>query len=131
VAERALASTDDPAADADPVRVGDRRRMVERPLQRRGLAVEVRVERQLLGDDERRDEHDARATIRREPACEVEGMLGLFSAEQRHDDAAVTDRRRAACEATNSMHVGATNHRTWYGTLARITPGSKRSSRLT
>jgi hypothetical protein len=114
VPQRAFACAYDQTADADPVGVCDRRRVVERRLQGPDLVVEVRVERELLGHDERGDEDDARAAVGGEPAREVEGMLGLVPAEQRHDDRAEMP-----------------DHKTWYGTLARITPGSKRSSRLT
>jgi hypothetical protein len=114
VSERSFTRADDQAADADPVGVGDRRRVVERRLQGPDLVVEVRVERELLGHDERSDEDDARAAVGSEPAREVERVLGLVPAEQRHDDRAEM-----------------LDHSTWYGTLARITPGSNRSSRLT
>jgi hypothetical protein len=88
VPERTFTRADDQTADADPVGVCDRRRVVERRLQGPGLVVEVRVERQLLRNDERGDEDDAGATVGGEPAREVEGMLGLVPAEQRHDDRA-------------------------------------------
>jgi hypothetical protein len=114
VSERTFSCADDPAAHADPVRVRDRSCLIERRLQRPDLVVEVRVERELLGHHERSDEDDARAAVGGEPAGEVEGVLGLVPAEQRHDDRPKT-----------------LDHSTWYGTLARITPGSNRSSRLT
>ena len=61
----------------------------------------MRVERQLLVDEQRRDEDDARATVGGEPAREVERVLGLRPAEQRHDDAAVaTDAVRRASRRT-------------------------------
>jgi len=41
----------------------------------------VRVERQLLGDDKRRDEDDVGATVGGEAGGEVERMVGLRSAE--------------------------------------------------
>jgi len=92
--ERALARADDPAADTDTVGVGDRRRMVERRLQRGELGVEVRVQRQLSRYHERRDEDHSGAAVAGETAGEIEGVLGLVSAQQRNDDAAVADRRR-------------------------------------
>lgn len=92
VSERTLARADDPPSDADPVRVGDRRRVVERRLQGADLVVQVSVERELLRDDERSDEDDARAAVGGEPAGQVERVLGLVPAEQRHDDAPVPDR---------------------------------------
>jgi hypothetical protein len=61
--------------------------------------VHVRVERELLLDDERRDEDDPGAAVGREPAGEVERVLGLLLVEQRHDDAAVGDRAGPAREA--------------------------------
>ena len=76
--------------------------------------MEVRVQRQLLGHDERSDEDDARTAVSGESAREVECVLGLVPAEQRHDDRAEM-----------------LDHSTWYGTLARITPGSKSSNRFT
>jgi len=114
VPERTFARADDQPANADAVRVGDRRRAVERRLQCSDLVVQVRVERELLGHDERGDEDDERAAVGGEPAREVERVLGLVPAEQRHHDRAEV-----------------LDHSTWYGTLARITPGSNRSSRLT
>jgi len=102
VPERAFTRADDPPPDADPVRVGDRRRMVERRLQRAELGVEVRVQRQLLRDDERRDEDDPSTAISCKTAGEIERVLGLVPAEQRHDDAAVPDRVRAPCETAGA-----------------------------
>jgi hypothetical protein len=116
VSERALARADDPAPDADAVRVGDRRRVVERRLQYDELGVEVRVERQLLRNDERRDEDDLGAAVTGEAAGEVEGVLGLLTAEQRDDDAAVADRgrppREAAGAARKRMEVRTLHYRT-------------------
>jgi hypothetical protein len=109
--------------------------MVERLLEHCQLVVEMRVEGQLLRDDERRDENDPRPAIAREPAGEIEGMLRLFPPQQRNDDAAVSDRGRPAREAAGTRpertDVESLHYKTWYGTLARITPGSNRSSRLT
>jgi hypothetical protein len=51
----------------------------------------VRVERQLLRHDERRHEDDMGAAVGCEPAGEVERVLGLGAAEERHDDAPVAD----------------------------------------
>jgi len=131
--ERALAGPYDLPVGRDAVRLGDGGRVRERGAKRLELDVEVRVERQFLRDDERRDEHDVRATVGREAAGEVERMLGLGTAEERNDDAAVPDRRRppgeAARPAAKSTDVRPL-HRIWYGTLARMTPGSTSSSRL-
>jgi hypothetical protein len=91
--------------------------MVERPLQCSELGIEVRVERQLLRDDERCDEDDLGAAIAGEPAGEIERVLGLLSAEQRDDDAAVADRGGPAREspraAPDRPDVGALHYKTW------------------
>ena len=64
-AEGALPGAHDEPAGADAVRLGDRRCLAECALQLAHLGVEVRVERELLRDDERRDEDDARAAVDR------------------------------------------------------------------
>ncbi len=96
-AERAVARADHDAAGGDAVRLGDGCGMGERLVQAFDLRVEVRVQRQLLRYDERRDQHHVRPPVGREPAREVECMLSLGPAEQRHDDAAVAEQ----------------SHRTW------------------
>jgi hypothetical protein len=115
--ERALARSDDAPRDADPVRVGDRGGVVEPDAELRQLGVEVRVERQLLRDDQRRDEDDVRAAVGGETTREVERVLGLPAAEQRHDDAAITDRggtaREAARAATNQAKIGKLHRKIW------------------
>jgi len=115
--EGALTGADDPSGGGDAVRLGDGGCVRERGTERRDLAVEVRVERQLLRDDERRDEHDPRAPVCGEAAGEVERVLGLGAAEQRHDDAPVADRCRAACEpaglATERSDARPAHHRSW------------------
>ena len=78
-AERPLTRAHDLPADAHPVRVGDRSGVIELAAEMRD--VEVRVERELLRDDERSDEYDARAAVGGEAAREVERMLGLRQAE--------------------------------------------------
>ena len=113
--ERAVARPDDGAVRAHPVRLGDRGRLRERLAEGLDLGVEMGVERQLVRDDERCDEDDARTPVGGEPAGEVERVLGLGAAEERNDDAAVPE----------------PSHSSWYGTLARMTPGSSRRSRLT
>ncbi len=132
--ERPLARADDAPAHADAVRVGDRGRAIERRAKRDDLVVELGVERQLLLDDEGRHEDDVGAAVGGEPAGEVERVLGLGAAQERDDDAAVADRRGAAGEAARPLayaaEVGPLHRMTWYGTLARITSGSKRRSRL-
>lgn len=113
VPERALARANHLPMGSHAVRLRDGRGLRQRLAQRLDLGVEVGVERQLLRNDERRDEHDVRTAVGGEPAGEVERVLGLGSAEQGDDDAAVP-----------------ALHSSWYGTLARMTPGSTRSSRL-
>lgn len=98
LAEAAGARPDDPPPHADSVGLRDRGRSVEPPPQLGELTVELRVQRQLAGDDERRHEHDARAAVGGEPAGEVERVLRLLSVEERHDDAAVRDRAGPAGE---------------------------------
>ncbi len=133
-AESALARADDAPANTDAVRVGDGGRAVEGRPEPRDLLLEVRVERQLLRDDERRDEDDVRAAVGREPAREVDRVVGLGTPEERDDDAPVADRRGPPCEAARpsvrAAEIGPLHRMTWYGTLARITSGSKRRSRL-
>ena len=99
-AEGALARADDVPAGTDAVRLREGRRLVERRAELPQLLVEVRVEGELLRDDERRDENDARAAVRGEAAGEVERMLRLRPAEERDDDVPVADGDRAAGEAS-------------------------------
>ena len=73
----------------DAVRLRDGGRLRQRLAQRFDFGIEVGVERELLGNDERRDEHDVGAAIGREAAGEVERVLGLGATEERDDDAAV------------------------------------------
>jgi hypothetical protein len=100
LAEAPGTSTDDLAAHGDAVRARNRRCRLEPLSQTDELSVEVRVQRQLALEDGRSDEDDARSAIGGEPAREVEGMLRLFAVEQRHDDAAVSDRAGPAREAS-------------------------------
>jgi len=115
--EGALACADDAPRGGHAVRLGDRRGVRECAAEVFRFGVEVRVQRKLLGDDERRDEHDPRAAVRREAAGEIERMLGLGAAEERHDDAAVPDRRRAPGEAVRlpaeRAEVRLAHHRIW------------------
>ena len=83
----ALAGSNDEARRRYPIRLGDRGRRSERSEERFLFAVEMRVERQLPRDDERRHQHDPRAPVGRQAAREIERMLGLVAAEERHDDA--------------------------------------------
>jgi hypothetical protein len=98
--ERALPRPHDHPPHADAVRVGDRSGMVEAFAELR--EVEVRVERQLLCDHERRDEHDARAAVGGQAAGEVDPVLRLGATEERDDDMAVADGSRAAREAAEA-----------------------------
>jgi hypothetical protein len=113
-AEGAFAGTNGEAVGADAVGLRERGSPRERLAQRGSLGVEMCVHRQLLRDHERRDEDDVRSPVCGEPTGEVERVLGFLQPEQRHDDAAIPE-----------------HHSTWYGTLARMTPGSSSSSRLT
>jgi hypothetical protein len=93
-AEASRPRPDDLSAHRDSVRARDGGRRLEPLLQLGESAVEVRVQRQLALEDGRRDEHDARAAVGREPAREDERVLGLLLIEQGDDDAAVCDRLR-------------------------------------
>jgi hypothetical protein len=132
--ERPHARPHDRAADADAVRLGDRGGRLEPPPQLRRLGAEVRIERQLSLDHERRHEHDARAAVSGEPAGEVERVLRLLALEERHDDAPVGDRpcspREPARAAARTPDVRPSHRSSWYGTEARTTCGSNRSSRF-
>jgi hypothetical protein len=96
LAEAAGARADDLLPDADAVRARDRGCGFEPFLQAGDRVVHVGLERQLVLDDERRDEDDPGTAVGREAAGEVERVLGLLLVEQRHDDAAVRDRARPA-----------------------------------
>jgi hypothetical protein len=116
-AESPLARTDDAPPHADAVRVGDRGRAVEPGAELGDLVVELRVERQLLLDDERRDEDDVGSAVGGEPARKIERVLRLRPAEERDDDAAIADRRGAAGEAARPLahpaKVGPLHRMTW------------------
>jgi hypothetical protein len=70
-----------------------------------------------LRHEERRDEHHVGATVGGELAGEVESEFGLLAVEQRHDDAAVPDRRGTAGEAAGAamdeVEVGPFHRRSW------------------
>jgi hypothetical protein len=99
VPERPIASADDLPVRCDAVRLGDGGCVRERGTECLELAVEMRIERKLLRDDQRRDEYDVRTAVGRQAAGEIERMVRLGAPEERHDDAAVPDRGRAAGEA--------------------------------
>jgi hypothetical protein len=88
-AERARPRPDDEAVRVDAVGVGDGGGPRERLAERVRLRAEMRVQRQLLRDDQRRDEDDVRPAVGGEAASEIERVLRLLQAEQGHDDAPV------------------------------------------
>ena len=108
---------DDLPPHADAVGADHPGRPVEPLLEAHKLPLQVRVERQLPLEDCRRDEHDSRPAIGREPARKVERMLRLLPIEQRHDDALVGDRARPAREAlrpaVEQPDVGESHRRSW------------------
>jgi hypothetical protein len=89
-AECARSRPDDEAVRVDAIGIRDgsspRQRLAERFL----LRAQVRVQGELLRDDQWCDEDDVRPAVGGEPAAEVERVLRLLQAEQRYDDAAVT-----------------------------------------
>ena len=135
LSEAARPGADDLPPHRDAVGRGHRVRGLQPLLEAHQLPVEMRVDRQLTLEDCRRNEDDARAAVGREPAGEVERVLGLLPVEQRHDDRAVRDRARPAREAAGAaaeeMDVGQLHLMSWYGTEARITWGSTSSRRFT
>ena len=94
LSERALSRADDLSMGRNAVRLGDGGCVRERGAECLELAVEVRIERKLLRDDQRRDEYDVRPAVGRQAAGEIERVLRLVLVEQRHDDAPVGDRAR-------------------------------------
>ena len=94
-AEGALAGAHDLPSHCDTVGLCDRCRVIELLLQLVELASEMRVERELLIDDEERYEHDARTAVRCEAAGEIQSMLRLGPAEERNHDVPIADRRRS------------------------------------
>ena len=134
LAEAPGARADDLLPDRDTVRARDRGRRREPLLQASESAVHVRIERQLALDHQRRDEDDARPAVCSQPASEIESVIRLLPIEQRHDDAPVGDGARPACQASGAVVQGTNvwklHFRSWYGTDARITFGSKSRSRL-
>ena len=135
LAEAAGPCANDLLPDVDAVRAGDRGRELQAFLEVPELPVEMRVQRQLALEDGGRDEDDPSTPVGREPAGEVECMLGLRPVEQRHDDCAVGDRAGPAREAAGAVveqsYVREPHRMRWYGTEARITFGSTSSSRFT
>jgi hypothetical protein len=103
----------DLAPHRDAVRARERLGRLQ-PLSEAGqLAVHVRGERQLALDDERADDDDAGAAVGREPAREIERVLGLLPVEQRHDDRAVGDRLRPQREPPESSDVRPSHRSRW------------------
>jgi hypothetical protein len=117
VAERARPGADQPPPRPHAVRLGDRIGAVEPLAERLDLGIEMGVERQLAGDEERRDEDNASSPVGGEPAGEVEGMHRLLVPEQRHHDAAEADRHRAPREPPQPplqrSDVGESQSRIW------------------
>jgi hypothetical protein len=117
LAEAPRPRPDDLLSHRDAVRRRYRSRGLEPLLEGHELTLEVRVERQLELEDCRSDEHDAGAAVGREPAGEVERVLGLFPVEQRHDDAPIRDRARPAREppgaAVEQMDVRQLHRMSW------------------
>jgi hypothetical protein len=115
LAEPAGARADELPPHADAVRVRHRGGAFEPLLQVGELSVEVGVQRQLVLEDGRGDEHDPGPAVGREPAREIERVLGLLPLEQGHDDAPVGDRagpaREAACPAVKQPDVGRPHRR--------------------
>jgi hypothetical protein len=135
LAEAPRPRTHDLAPHAHVVRARHGGRELEPLLQPGQLPVEMRIEGQLAVDDERRDEHDLRAAVGRQPAGEIERVLRFLAIEQGDDDAPVADRLRpegepprtpAKCSDVRQLH-----RISWYGTEARITCGSTSSNRFT
>ena len=134
LAEASGTRADDLAPHRDAVGARDRSRTLELLLQARERPVHVGVERQLALDNQRPDEDDARAPVGGEPAGEIERVLRLVLVEQRHDDAPVGDRARPPREMLRAVvqqtDIRKPHFRSWYGTEARITFGSKSRRRL-
>ena len=134
LAEASRPRADELAPHRHTVRARNRGRIFELLLQGRERAVHVGVEWQLALHDQRPDEDDSGAPVGGEPAREVQGMLRLRLVEQRHDDAPVGNRTGPAREMPRPVvqepDVRKPHFRSWYGTEARITFGSKRRRRL-
>jgi hypothetical protein len=85
----------------------------------------MRVERELALEHGRCDEDDSGAAVGREPAGEVDRVLGLRVVEQRDDDGAIRNRagpaREAARATVKEVYVRKPHRISWYGTEARIT----------
>jgi hypothetical protein len=134
LAEASRPRADDLPPDGDTVRARHRGCRLEPFPEARELSVEMRIDRQLALEDGGRDEDDPGSTVGGEPAGEVERVLGLLPVEQRHDDRAIRDRagpaREAPGAAVEEVDVRQLHFRSWYGTEARITFGSKSRRRL-
>src|SRR5262249_30791469 len=134
LAEASGPRADDLASHCDVVRVRDRGCRLEPLLEAPERAVHVCIERQLALDDQGRDQDDARSAVCRQPAREIESVIRLRPIEQRHDDAPIGNRARPTGETTRAAgedaDVRELHFRSWYGTEARITFGSKSRSRF-
>jgi hypothetical protein len=77
LAEAPRPGADDLPPYRDSIRTRHGGGRLEPLLQAGQRPVHVRVEGQLAGDHERRDEHDAGSTVRRKPAREIERVFRL------------------------------------------------------
>jgi hypothetical protein len=102
LAEAARPRPHDLAANAHTVCGRDRGRRLQALVEVGDRGVEVGVQGQLALEHGWRDQHDPRAAVGREPAGEVERVLGLLLVEQRDDDGAVRDRLRPQREAARA-----------------------------
>jgi hypothetical protein len=134
--EQAVARSDDLPPHADAVRPRYRLGRVDPATQFAKLSVETCVEGQLALEEKRCDKDNPRAAVRGEPAREIERVLRLLLLEQRYDHRPIRDgagsTRKPPRTAMHQPEINGQSHRiTWYGTEARMTCFSKRSSRLT
>ncbi len=116
-AEPADPRADEPAPRPEAVRLRERGGVVEPLPELADLLVELSVQRQLLLDEQRRDQDDAGTAIGGEAAGKVERVLRLLLPEQRDDDAAIGDGRRpprqAAQTTPHSSEIEAPHRSSW------------------
>ena len=77
--------------DVDAVGLADRVRAPQEQLRVRLLLDHVGVERQRRRDLDHRDRGDRRAMLRRQPARDVERLLGLGVVGERNENRAIAD----------------------------------------
>ena len=125
LAEASRPRTDDLLSHAHAVGRGHGTGGLEPLPEAHELPLEAGVERKLALENGGRDQHDSSAAVGREPAGEVDRVLGLRVGEQRDDDGAVRDRAGPPGEATRAtveeVYVRELHRISWYGTEARIT----------